>query len=55
MIVVRMTLTKETPGTFVYNCSEPEAQITALYIKKGAFTGSTPPQRIELAVKSLDE
>lgn len=53
-IEVHLTQGKETKGTFRYETDEPDAEVTALYIRKIAFTDGSAPKAIILTIESDD-
>ena len=50
VIKVRMTLERETKGTYLYKADKDDAVVTAQYIRKEAFADGVPPRRILLTI-----
>jgi hypothetical protein len=53
-ISVTLEKTKETKGTYRFDSSNPDAPITSVYVKKGAFDGGAVPKRIVLTVAEVE-
>lgn len=51
-VKVRMRLSRETKGTFVYEATKEDAVITTLYVKKDAYEDA--PENILVIVKDRD-
>lgn len=49
-ISVTLEKSKETKGTYRFDSSDPNAAITSVYVRKGAFDGAPVPKRIVLTV-----
>jgi hypothetical protein len=41
-IKIQLAYNKETPGTHVFKADDPAAPVTALYIRKSAFSDVVP-------------
>jgi len=52
-IKVKLTLGKETKGTYRFENEEADYPIPTLYIRKSAFSGK-PPQVIRLVVEAAE-
>ena len=47
-ITVTLEKSKETKGTYRFDSPDPNAPITSIYVRKGAFDGGKVPARITL-------
>jgi len=52
-IQVKMTIKKETKGTYVFEDMSEDTAVPTLYVKKSAFVGNTPPTNIKLTITEV--
>jgi hypothetical protein len=50
ILKIRLNLSRETKGTYVYATSEP-SHVDNVYVKKNAFIGKTAPTAITLILE----
>lgn len=53
-IEIKLTLGKETKGTYRFENVEPDTAVSALYVRKEAFESGKPPQSVRLIVEAVD-
>lgn len=51
---VTLEKSKETKGTYRFDSADPNAAITGIYVRKGAFDGGPVPKRIVLTVAEAE-
>jgi len=54
-IEIKLTIGKETKGTYRYETAEPDAVVSTLYVRKSAVGEGKPPQAIRLVVEAAEE
>lgn len=51
-ITVKMSLAKETKGTFVFHADAENAAVPTLYVKKSAYPNQQAPKKISITVEA---